>query len=82
MTSLKKVLQSSTYGIKANLNENAITVKINEVTTRGLLSVTVISAQDLPALDFIGKSDPYVVLTQRRANSKAIIAQHKTRVRF
>ncbi|XP_057421573.1 uncharacterized protein LOC130715485 isoform X1 [Lotus japonicus] len=63
MTSLEK---SSTNGIDAN----AATHKIKEVIVRGNLTVTVISAENLPALDFMRKSDPYVVLTLRKAKSK------------
>ncbi|GAB2254378.1 hypothetical protein Droror1_Dr00022187 [Drosera rotundifolia] len=33
-----------------------------EVILRGGLSMTVVSAEGLPALDFLGKSDPYMVL--------------------
>ncbi|XP_057416872.1 uncharacterized protein LOC130711325 [Lotus japonicus] len=73
MTSLEK---SSTNGIDAN----AVTHKKKEVIVRGgFLSVTVISAENLPALDLMGKSDPFVVLTLRKAKSKAETI-HKTKV--
>ncbi|GAB2226383.1 hypothetical protein Drorol1_Dr00022187 [Drosera rotundifolia] len=37
-----------------------------EVILRGGLSMAVVSAEGLPALDFLGKSDPYVVLIKHR----------------
>ncbi|XP_051137503.1 synaptotagmin-5-like isoform X1 [Andrographis paniculata] len=46
-----------------------------EIIHRGVLSVTVVSAEDLPATDFMGKSDPFVVLTMRKSQIK-----YKTRV--
>ncbi|CAH9083971.1 unnamed protein product [Cuscuta epithymum] len=70
MTSLEKVLKSG-----AELKENGSNVKRREVIVRGVLSVTVISADDLPAADLLGKADPYVVLTLRKAGTK-----NKTRV--
>ncbi|XP_027368963.1 synaptotagmin-5-like isoform X1 [Abrus precatorius] len=75
MTSLEKVLKSATNGIDSNGNENAVTQKRKEVIIRGVLSVTVISAEDLPATDFMGKSDPFVILTLKKAETK-----NKTRV--
>ncbi|KAK7330044.1 hypothetical protein VNO77_24229 [Canavalia gladiata] len=73
MTSLERVLK--TNGIESNEKENAVTQKRKEVIIRGVLSVTVISAEDLPATDFMGKSDPFVVLTLKKAETK-----NKTRV--
>lgn len=69
MTSLEKVLKNST-----ELKENGGDDK-REVIVRGVLSVTVISADNLPAVDLLGKADPYVVLTLRKAGTK-----NKTRV--
>lgn len=69
MTSLEKVLKNST-----ELKENGADNK-REVIVRGVLSVTVISAEDLPPADLLGKADPYVVLTLRKAGTK-----NKTRV--
>ncbi|XP_019153553.1 PREDICTED: synaptotagmin-5-like [Ipomoea nil] len=73
MTSLEKVLKSSTESKEAA--ENGGVTKKREVIVRGVLSVTVISADDLPAADLLGKSDPFVVLTLRKAGTK-----NKTRV--
>lgn len=75
MTSLEKVLKGSTNGIDSNGNESDAAQRKKEVIIRGVLSVTVISAEDLPAVDFMGKSDPFVVLTLKKAETK-----NKTRV--
>ena len=49
--------------------------KKREIIIRGVLSVTVISGEDLPAMDMNGKSDPYVVLSLKKTKTK-----YKTRV--
>ncbi|PIN24021.1 hypothetical protein CDL12_03264 [Handroanthus impetiginosus] len=46
-----------------------------DVIIRGVLSVTVISAENLPSKDLIGKSDPFVELTMKKSEQKK-----KTRV--
>lgn len=46
-----------------------------DVIIRGVLSVTVSSAENLPATDAIGKSDPFVTLTLKKSGQK-----EKTRV--
>ncbi|XP_023545860.1 synaptotagmin-5-like isoform X2 [Cucurbita pepo subsp. pepo] len=75
MTSLESVLKSRTNGTEATESEQAATQKRKEVIIRGVLCVTVISAEDLPATDMVGKSDPYVVLTMKKSEMK-----NKTRV--
>ncbi|CAL0330470.1 unnamed protein product [Lupinus luteus] len=70
MTSLEKVLKSSNNGIESNGNENGSTQKKKEAIIRGVLSITVISGEDLPATDLMGKSDPFVVLTLKKAGTK------------
>ncbi|XP_062078166.1 synaptotagmin-5-like [Humulus lupulus] len=75
MTSLEKVLKTGANGIDATENEKEITQKKREVIVRGVLSVTVISAEDLPPADVMGKADPYVVLTLKKSGAKS-----KTRV--
>lgn len=77
MTSLEKVLKSGVNGNEAIDNEKVVTQKRREVIVRGVLSVTVISAEDLPPTDLMGKADPYVVLTLKKSENK-----NKTRVRF
>ncbi|XAR66853.1 hypothetical protein NMG60_11013212 [Bertholletia excelsa] len=70
MTSLEKVL-------KTEVAESAIELKPKrkEVIVRGVLSVTVISAEDLAATDLMGKADPFVSITLKKAETK-----NKTRV--
>ncbi|XP_022728623.1 synaptotagmin-5-like isoform X2 [Durio zibethinus] len=75
MTSLEKVLKSGANGTDTIENEKAVTQKKKEVIIRGVLSVTVISAEDLPIVDLMGKADPYVVLTMKKSE-----ARNKTRV--
>lgn len=76
MTSLEKVLKSGMNGTEATENQKEATQKRKEVIIRGVLSVTIISAEDLPPVDLIGKADPYVVLTLKKSGTK-----NKTRVR-
>ncbi|KAH9610784.1 hypothetical protein KSS87_002575 [Heliosperma pusillum] len=70
MTSLEKVFKNGD-------TENGVSLvpKKRDVIVRGVLSVTVISADDLPAVDLMGKSDPYVVLTMKKCGTR-----NKTRV--
>ncbi|XP_008242836.1 PREDICTED: synaptotagmin-5-like [Prunus mume] len=75
MTSLEKVLKSGMNGTEATENQKEATQKRKEVIIRGVLSVTIISAEDLPPVDLIGKADPYVVLTLKKSETK-----NKTRV--
>lgn len=77
MTSLEKVLKSGANGTDSTENEKEITQKKREVIVRGVLSVTVISAEDLPPADLMGKADPYVILTLKKSGTK-----NKTRVCF
>lgn len=74
MTSLEKVLKTETNRTEA-AETGRTTTRKNDVITRGVLSVTVISADDLPAMDVMGKADPYVVLTLKKTEAK-----NKTRV--
>ncbi|KAK3438136.1 hypothetical protein EUGRSUZ_C02757 [Eucalyptus grandis] len=69
LTSLEKVLEG---GHEADA---ASSQKKKDVIVRGVLSVTVISAEELPATDLMGKADPYVVLTMKKSGAK-----FKTRV--
>ncbi|EXB66614.1 Extended synaptotagmin-3 [Morus notabilis] len=75
MTSLEKVLKRGANGTEVTENEKEIAQKKREVIVRGVLSVTVISAEDLPPADLVGKADPYVSLTLKKAGTK-----NKTRV--
>nr|GME11575.1 synaptotagmin-5-like isoform X1 [Ipomoea batatas] len=66
LTDLEKALQ---HGAKP------ATQKTRNLLFRGVLSVTVISAEDLPATDLSGKCDPYVVLILKKSEQR-----EKTRV--
>ncbi|XP_026387608.1 synaptotagmin-5-like [Papaver somniferum] len=75
MTSLEKALKSGSDGTEAGDLEKAANQKKREVIVRGVLSVTVISAEEVPATDMLGKADPYVILSLKKAGTK-----NKTRV--
>uniref|UniRef100_A0A6N2N3K8 C2 domain-containing protein n=1 Tax=Salix viminalis TaxID=40686 RepID=A0A6N2N3K8_SALVM len=75
MTSLEKVLKSGANGTEINGSGNEITQKRREVIVRGVLSVTVISADDLPMVDLMGKADPFVTVTMKKSEMT-----NKTRV--
>ncbi|XP_059431941.1 synaptotagmin-5-like [Corylus avellana] len=75
LTSLEKFLKSGVNGTEPIANEKEVMQKKREVIIRGVFSVTVISAEDLPAVDLMGKADPYVVLTMKKSETR-----NKTRV--
>ncbi|KAK8487745.1 hypothetical protein V6N11_069465 [Hibiscus sabdariffa] len=71
MTSLERVLKNGgANGTDGIGNEKADTHKKREVIIRGVLSVTVISAEDLPVVDLMGKADPFAVLTMKKSEAK------------
>ncbi|RLM74308.1 synaptotagmin-5-like [Panicum miliaceum] len=72
MTSLEKTMTSMENGSGGSSFSSR---KKKEIIMRGVLSVTVISGEDLPAMDMNGKSDPYVVLSLKKSKTK-----YKTRV--
>ncbi|KAG8372684.1 hypothetical protein BUALT_Bualt12G0092200 [Buddleja alternifolia] len=74
MTSLEKVFKIEAEG-KDVIENGGETNKRREVIVRGVLVVTVISAEDLAPTDLIGKPDPFVVLTMKKTELK-----DKTRV--
>ncbi|KAM3267480.1 synaptotagmin-5 isoform X1 [Capsicum chacoense] len=73
MTTLEKVLKGG-GGQEAAQNGGEINRR-KDVIIRGVLSVTVISADDLAPTDLMGKADPYVVVTMKKTETK-----NKTRV--
>ena len=77
MTALEKALKSGTDGTEVGGPGKTTLHKKSKVIVRGVLSVTVISAEDLPVVDLMGKADPYVILTMKKSETKA-----RTRVRF
>ncbi|KAM3360575.1 synaptotagmin-5 isoform X1 [Capsicum galapagoense] len=74
MTTLEKVLKGGGGGQEAAQNGAEINRR-KDVIIRGVLSVTVISADDLAPTDLMGKADPYVVVTIKKTERK-----NKTRV--
>ncbi|XP_068344653.1 synaptotagmin-5-like [Pyrus communis] len=75
MTSLEKVLKSGMNGTDATESEKEAAQKKREVIIRGVLTITMISAEDLPPADLMGKADPYIILTLKKSGTK-----NKTRV--
>lgn len=75
-TSLEKAFQSGADGRNDLVGNGDEGNKRRDVIVRGVLTVTVINAEDLAPADLIGgKADPYVVLTLKKTESK-----NKTRV--
>ncbi|WMV54978.1 hypothetical protein MTR67_048363, partial [Solanum verrucosum] len=74
MTSLERVLKNSAEEKEVSPNGSEINNR-REVIVRGVISVTVVSGNDLPPADIGGKADPYVVLIMKKAQIKS-----KTRV--
>ncbi|KAF8400598.1 hypothetical protein HHK36_013897 [Tetracentron sinense] len=72
MTTLEKALKSGADGTETSGHG---TQKRRDVIVRGVLSVTVMSAEDLPAVDLMGKADPYVILHMKKTEMR-----NKTRV--
>ncbi|RVW54173.1 Synaptotagmin-5 [Vitis vinifera] len=73
LTSLEKVLKAD--GTEADDIKKSHSLKKRDIIVRGVLSVTVISAENLPVVDLIGKADPYVELIMKKSDTK-----HRTRV--
>lgn len=77
LTTLEKALKIGSDGREGSEIGKTATQKKKDVIVRGVLSVTVISCEDLPIVDLLGKADPYVVITTKKSEMKV-----KTRVRF
>lgn len=77
LTSVEKALKTTPTGSEDTDSGKPSSPKKRDVIVRGVLSVTVIAAEELPAVDFMGKADPYVVLIMKKSETKV-----KTRVRF
>ncbi|PWA87882.1 C2 domain, Synaptotagmin-like mitochondrial-lipid-binding domain protein [Artemisia annua] len=71
MTSLERALKMGSSAEDGYLADT----KKRTVIIRGVLSVTVISAENLPPADLMGKADPFVVLTMKKSGTR-----NKTRV--
>nr|XP_043622708.1 synaptotagmin-5-like [Erigeron canadensis] len=63
LTSLEKVLKGVQNGDVFDNRRKAVII-------RGVLSVTVICAEDLPPADLMGKADPFVVLSMKKTGTK------------
>lgn len=77
MTALEKAFKTGTDGAEVADVERSATQRKRDVIVRGVLSVTVLSAEELPAMDMMGKADPFVVLHMKKTETK-----NKTRVTF
>ncbi|XP_056162488.1 synaptotagmin-5 isoform X1 [Syzygium oleosum] len=75
MTSLERVLKGGANGFEVTENGNGVMPKKRDVIVRGVLSITVISAEDLPPTDLMGKADPYIVVSMKKSGMR-----NKTRV--
>ncbi|CAN6992337.1 unnamed protein product [Brassica oleracea var. botrytis] len=75
LTILEKVLKPESEDSDATDVKSSQNPKKTDVIVRGVLSVTVVAAEDLPAVDFMGKADPFVVITLKKSEAKS-----KTRV--
>ncbi|KAJ4911886.1 Synaptotagmin-4 [Raphanus sativus] len=75
LTILEKVLKPESEDSDATDVKSSQSPKKKDVIVRGVLAVTVVAAEDLPAVDFMGKADPFVVITLKKAEAKS-----KTRV--
>lgn len=75
MTSLEKILKDSRNATEAASIDRTATKRKKEVIVRGVLSVTVISAKDLPVMDVMGKADPFVLIRMKKTDTR-----NKTRV--
>ncbi|KAL6985244.1 hypothetical protein U1Q18_018622 [Sarracenia purpurea var. burkii] len=77
LTSLEKALKTGIDGTEVPDIAKPGVQKRKDVIVRGVLSVTVIAAENLPSVDIMGKSDPFVVLIMKKSEQKS-----KTRVMF
>ncbi|XP_047342520.1 synaptotagmin-4-like [Impatiens glandulifera] len=75
LTALEKALKTGLDGGDTSDGVRTSGLKRKDVIARGVLSVTVISADDLPSVDLMGKSDPFVILITKKSEQK-----YKTRV--
>ncbi|CAA7039066.1 unnamed protein product [Microthlaspi erraticum] len=75
LTILEKALKPESEDSDATDVKRLKSPKKKDVIVRGVLSVTVVAAEDLPAVDVMGKADPFVVITLKKSESKS-----KTRV--
>ena len=77
LTTLEKSLKREVAGTETAQTDRTSTLRKKDVIVRGVLSVTVVAAEDLPVMDVLGKADPYVVITMKKTETR-----NKTRVTF
>ncbi|KAJ4707857.1 synaptotagmin-5-like [Melia azedarach] len=75
LTTLEKSLKSGSDQREIAELVKTATQKKKDVIVRGVLSIIVIAAENLPKVDLMGKADPFVVLALKKAGNKS-----KTRV--
>lgn len=75
LTTMEKVFKHANDTVDSTDSLKSTSQMKRDVIIRGVLSVTVISAENLPATDLIGKCDPFVTLTLKKSEQK-----EKTRV--
>lgn len=77
LTTVEKLFKHNINGVDSTDPSKSASETRKDVIIRGVLSVKVISAENLPSTDLIGKSDPFVELTMKKSEQK-----DRTRVRF
>jgi len=77
LTTLEKSMKREVYETETAETDKTSTLRKKDVIVRGVLSVTVVAAEDLPVMDVMGKADPYVVITMKKTETR-----NKTRVTF
>ncbi|RRT76197.1 hypothetical protein B296_00030392 [Ensete ventricosum] len=82
MTSLEKVLKGSRNATEAANIDRTATKQKKEVIVRGVLSVTVISAKDLPVMDVMGKADPFDYMGRSIMTLTRVILEGEVRDSF
>ncbi|ONK72371.1 uncharacterized protein A4U43_C04F18720 [Asparagus officinalis] len=65
-----KTMKSEIDGAETAEIEKTLTQRKKEVIVRGVLSVTIIAAEELPVMDVMGKADPFVVITMKKSGTK------------
>ncbi|KAK7311886.1 hypothetical protein RJT34_10339 [Clitoria ternatea] len=75
LTKFEKTLKSGVSDAEGEDPIGPSSRRKSNVIVRGVLSVTVISAEDLPVVDLLGKADPFVILMLKKLEKRL-----KTRV--
>lgn len=77
LTSLEKALKSEVGDTGTAEVAPPSAPKKKDVIIRGVLTVTIIAAEELPVMDVMGKADPFVVITLKKTEIR-----NKTRVKL